>query len=254
MLRTRLCELLEIEVPVLGAPMGPEIAGLDLAAAVSNAGGLGMISFGGYPPPALRERIRKLRTMTSKPFGVNVLLEGPHLPLPESAFVDACIAERVPVLSFFWGDPTPYVEKAHNAGVKVCDQVGSVRVAKRAAAAGVDFIIAQGVEAGGQHRRYSKYDGAHTAGGGNCRPDPGGYGRRGRGRKGTCGGISTGSGGSRARDAPDRVNRKQCPPGLQGEGSGGDRRRYCAHNALRQWLAKRLSPHLAHTFCRALVA
>jgi len=149
MLRTRLCELLEIEMPVIGAPMGPEIAGLDLAAAVSNAGGLGMISFGGYPPPALRERIRELRTMTSKPFGVNVLLEGPHLPLPESAFVDACIAERVPVLSFFWGDPTPYVEKAHNAGVKVCDQVGSVRAAKRAAAAGVDFIIAQGVEAGG---------------------------------------------------------------------------------------------------------
>src|SRR6516225_6646365 len=148
-LNTRLCELLGIEAPVLGAPMGPEIAGLDLAAAVSNAGGLGMISFGGYPPPALRERIRRLRTMTSKPFGVNVLLEGPHLPLPESAFVDACIAERVPVLSFFWGDPTPYVEKAHKAGIKVCDQVGSVRAAKRAAAAGVDFIIAQGVEAGG---------------------------------------------------------------------------------------------------------
>ena len=124
MLRTRLCELLEIEAPVLGAPMGPDITGLDLAAAVSNAGGLGMISWGGYAPPALRERIRKLRTMTSKPFGVNVLLEGPHLPLPESAYVDACIAERVPVLSFFWGDPTPYVDKAHKAGIKVCDQVG----------------------------------------------------------------------------------------------------------------------------------
>jgi len=149
MLHTRLCELLNIEVPVLGAPMGPDIAGLDLAAAVSNAGGLGMISWGGYPPPALRERIRKLRTMTSKPFGVNILLEGPHLPLPESAYVDACIAERVPVLSFFWGDPTPYVEKAHKAGIKVCHQVGSVRTAKRAADAEVDFIIAQGVEAGG---------------------------------------------------------------------------------------------------------
>ena len=149
MLHTRLCELLEIEVPVLGAPMGPEIAGLDLAAAVSNAGGLGMISFGGYPPSALRERIGNLRTMTSKPFGVNILLSGPLLPIPESAFVDACIAERVPVLSFFWGDPTPYVEKAHRAGIKVCDQVGSVRAAKRAANAGVDFIIAQGVEAGG---------------------------------------------------------------------------------------------------------
>ena len=129
--------------------MGPEIAGLELAAAVSNAGGLGMISFGGYAPPALRERIRKLRTLTSRPFGVNVLLGGPHLPLPEAAFVDVCVEERVPVLSLFWGDPGPYVERAHKAGIKVCDQVGSVSTAKRAQEAGVDFIIAQGVEAGG---------------------------------------------------------------------------------------------------------
>lgn len=149
MLRTKLCELLDIEAPIIGAPMGPEISGLELAAAISNAGGLGIISFGGYPPQALRERIRKLRMLTSRPFGVNILLEGPHLPVPEAAFVDACIEERVPVLSFFWGDPTCYVEKAHNAGIKVCDQVGSVAAAKRAHRAGVDFIIAQGVEAGG---------------------------------------------------------------------------------------------------------
>jgi nitronate monooxygenase len=87
--------------------LGPEIASLELAAAVSNAGGLGIISFGGYPPPALRERIRKLRTLTSRPFGVNVLLEGPHLQLPDAAFVDICVEERVPVLSLFWGDPGP---------------------------------------------------------------------------------------------------------------------------------------------------
>jgi len=149
MLHTRICKLLDIEAPVLGAPMGPDIMGLELAAAVSNAGGLGIISFGGYPPHTVKERIKKLRTMTSRPFGVNVLLEGPHLPLPESVFVDACIEERVPVLSFFWGDPTPYVEKAHKAGIKVCDQVGSVAAASRAQRAGVDFIIAQGVEAGG---------------------------------------------------------------------------------------------------------
>lgn len=149
MRRTQLCELLDIEVPILGAPMGPEIMSLELAAAVSNAGGLGIISFGGYAPPALKERIKKLRSLTSRPFGVNVLLDGPHLPLPEAAFVDVCIEERVPVLSFFWGDPTPYVEKAHRRGVKVCDQVGSAKAAKRARAAGVDFIIAQGVEAGG---------------------------------------------------------------------------------------------------------
>jgi NAD(P)H-dependent flavin oxidoreductase YrpB (nitropropane dioxygenase family) len=149
MLRTRLCELLGIEVPVLGAPMGPEISGLELAAAVSNAGGVGMISFGGYPPQALKERIRKLRSLTSRPFGVNILLQGPQLPVAEAVFVEACIEERVPVMSFFWGDPTPYVEKAHKAGITVCDQVGSVSAAKRAKSAGVDFIIAQGVEAGG---------------------------------------------------------------------------------------------------------
>jgi nitronate monooxygenase len=149
MLRTRLCALLGIDVPIIAAPMAPNITDLELAAAVSNAGGLGIISFGGYPPPLLKERIRKLRTLTSRPFGVNVLLQGPHLPLPESAWVDACIEERVPVLSFFWGDPAPYVEKAHAAGIKVCDQVGSVKTAQRARSAGVDFIIAQGVEAGG---------------------------------------------------------------------------------------------------------
>src|SRR5262249_30092917 len=93
--------------------------------------------------------IRKLRMLTSRPFGVNILLEGPHLPLPEAAFVDVCIEERVPVLSFFWGDPSPYVAKAHAAGIKVCDQVGSVSAAQRAKRAGVDLIIAQGVEAGG---------------------------------------------------------------------------------------------------------
>ena len=123
--------------------------GLELAAAVSNAGGLGIISFGGYLPAALRDRIRTLRKLTSRPFGVNVLLDGPHMPLPAAAFAEACIEERVPVLSFFWGDPSPYVEKAHRAGLKVCDQVGSVSAAKRARDAGVDFIIAQGVEAGG---------------------------------------------------------------------------------------------------------
>jgi NAD(P)H-dependent flavin oxidoreductase YrpB (nitropropane dioxygenase family) len=87
--------------------------------------------------------------LTSRPFGVNVLLEGPHLPLTEAAFVDVCVDERVPVLSLFWGDPGPYVERAHKVGIKVCDQVGSVSTAKRAQEAGVDFIIAQGVEAGG---------------------------------------------------------------------------------------------------------
>lgn len=148
-MRTRLCDLLGIDVPIVSAPMGADITGIDLAAAVSNAGGLGIMSFGAYAPDGLRERIRKLRSMTSRPFGVNILIDGPRLPAPPAELVDACIAERVPLLSFFWGDPTPYVEKAHRAGIKVCDQVGSVTAAKRARDLGIDFIIAQGVEAGG---------------------------------------------------------------------------------------------------------
>jgi NAD(P)H-dependent flavin oxidoreductase YrpB (nitropropane dioxygenase family) len=144
MLRTSLCKLLNIEAPVICAPMGPHITSLELAADVSNAGGLGIISFGGYPPPQLRQEIRRLRTLTNKPFGVNLLLQ-----FPVEEHVNVCVEERVPLISFFWGDPSPYVERAHAAGLKVIDQVGSVEAAKRSADAGVDAIIAQGVEAGG---------------------------------------------------------------------------------------------------------
>ena len=147
-LRTPLCALLGIEAPVFAAPMG-FVTGPELAAAVSNAGGLGIMSFSGSPPPVLREAIRHLRSLTGKPFGVNVLLSGPQLPFPVEDVVAVCLEERIPVLSTFWGDPTPYVARAHAAGVKVIDQVGSVADARRAARAGVDVIVAQGLEAGG---------------------------------------------------------------------------------------------------------
>jgi nitronate monooxygenase len=124
--------------------MGPAITSPELAAAVSNAGGLGLISFGGYPPEPLRTLIRRVRELTSRPFGVNMILE-----FPVDASVDVCLQEHVPVISFFWGDPSRFVERAHRAGAKVIDQVGSVNAARRSAAAGVDVIIAQGVEAGG---------------------------------------------------------------------------------------------------------
>lgn len=148
MLRTPLCGLLAIDVPIFAAPMG-FITGPELAAAVSNAGGLGIMSFSGNPPPVLREEIRRLRSLTRKPFGVGVLLGGPHLPFPIEAVVDVCLEERASVLLTFWGDPTPFVAPAHSAGVKVIDQVGSVADAQRAARAGVDAIVAQGMEAGG---------------------------------------------------------------------------------------------------------
>jgi nitronate monooxygenase len=142
-MKTPLCELLGIELPIIAAPMG-FVSGPELAAAVSNAGGLGVMSFSGNPAPVLREEIRRLRGLTAKPFGVNLLLS---FPVEEQVAV--CLEERVPVLSFFWGDPAPYVPRAHAAGVRVMHQVGTVDAARRGARTGVDVIIAQGVEAGG---------------------------------------------------------------------------------------------------------
>ena len=130
MLQTRLCDLLGIDVPVLCAPMG-FVTGPELAAAVSNAGGLGVLSFSGGPPEFLRQEIRRLRGLTGRPFGVNLLL---HFPV--EGHVAVCLEERVPVLSFFWGDPAPYVGAAHAAGVKVLEQVGSMAAARRSAEAG----------------------------------------------------------------------------------------------------------------------
>jgi len=143
MLRTRLCDMLGIDFPIISAPMG-FISGPELAAAVSHAGGLGIMSFSGNPPQFLRNEIKRLRTMTDKPFGVNLLL---HYPVEEH--IRICIEERVPILSFFWGDPSPYVSQAHEVGIKVFHQVGSVNAARKAADSGVDVVIAQGVEAGG---------------------------------------------------------------------------------------------------------
>jgi nitronate monooxygenase len=143
-MRTPLCRMLGIEHPIIAAPMGPDLTGPDLVAAVSNAGGLGILQAQFCPGPLFREEIRHVRALTDKPFGVNLIL---HFPIEDQLAV--CLEERVPVLSLFWGDPTPYVEQAHSAGVKVFHQVGTVPEAERAMAAGVDVIVAQGVEAGG---------------------------------------------------------------------------------------------------------
>ena len=143
-MKTALCHMLGIEYPIVAAPMGPDLTGPESVAAVSNAGGLGILQAQFCAPPRFREEIHRVRSLTDKPFGVNLLL---HFPIEDQVAV--CLEERVPVLSLFWGDPTPYVDRAHAAGVKVFHQVGSVSDAQRAAAAGVDVIIAQGVEAGG---------------------------------------------------------------------------------------------------------
>ena len=127
-MKTNLCHMLGIEHPIIAAPMGPDLSGPDLVAAVSNAGGLGILQAQFCPPHLLRHEIRQVRALTERPFGVNLIL---HFPVEGQVAV--CLEERVPVLSFFWGNPTPYVGRAHAAGVKVFHQVGSVAEAERAA-------------------------------------------------------------------------------------------------------------------------
>jgi len=144
MLKTALCRQLGIDYPIFSVGMGGGMAGPELAAAVSNAGACGVLGMGGLPAPYIRQQIQQLRTLTNKPFGVNIIL-----PLLQEGQIETCLDEKVPILVLFWGDPKPYVEEAHRHGTKVFIQVGSVEEAKTAAEAGVDAIIAQGVEAGG---------------------------------------------------------------------------------------------------------
>ncbi len=144
MVKTPLCHQLGIDYPIFSAGMGP-YAGPALAAAVSNVGACGVMGrVAGAPASNLRDRIQHLRTLTDKPFGVNVILAGPHEEL-----IEVCLEARVPLFVLFWGDPAPYVREAHRRGIKVFIQLGSVEEAVAAADAGVDAIIAQGMEAGG---------------------------------------------------------------------------------------------------------
>ena len=143
MLETPLCRILGIEHPILSAGMGGATRAA-LAAAVSNAGGCGQVTISGLPADGVRQRIAETRALTDRPFAANVILD-----TQKGHEVATAIEEAVPIIVLFWGDPAPYVEAAHRRGTKVIVQVGSVADAVAAAEAGVDVVIAQGVEAGG---------------------------------------------------------------------------------------------------------
>ena len=147
MLQTPLCESLGVDLPIWNAGMGGGGAGAELAAAVSNAGGFGVLGMGGLPAPLIRAEIQRTGQLTTRPFGVNLLL-----PFVDDGQIETCLEEHVAALVLFWGDPTPYIRAAQRAGVKVVPQVGSVDEAKAAADAGADAVMIQGVEAGGHVR------------------------------------------------------------------------------------------------------
>ncbi|EEF36540.1 (3aS,4S,5R,7aS)-5-hydroxy-7a-methyl-1-oxo-octahydro-1H-indene-4-carboxyl-CoA dehydrogenase [Ricinus communis] len=138
--------ILGIEYGIVQAPLGPDISGPELVAAVANAGGLGFLRAPDWESPDyLRGLIRKTRTLTDKPFGVGVILAFPH-----EENVKAILDEKVAFLQVYWGDCSEeLVLQAHQVGVKVVPQVGSYEDAKKAINVGVDAIILQGREAGG---------------------------------------------------------------------------------------------------------
>lgn len=138
--------ILGFEYGIVQAPLGPDISGPDLVAAVANAGGLGFLRAPDWEAPDhVRELIRKTRALTNKPFGIGVVLAFPH-----KENIRAILDEKVAVLQLYWGECTKdLVLEAHEAGVKVVPQVGSFEQAKKAVDVGVDAIIVQGREAGG---------------------------------------------------------------------------------------------------------
>ncbi len=161
-LRTALCDLLGIEVPIVQAGMGYVARG-ELAAAVSEAGGLGMIGAASLNAAGLRDEIRKVKDLTDRPFGVDILFATVGRPASDDetvAFtrdvreqIDVVFEQGVPVLASGLGDPGPVVPIAHEQGMKVMALVGNTRSAARVAASGVDVIVAQGYDGGGHTGR-----------------------------------------------------------------------------------------------------
>ncbi|MGA9669113.1 MAG: nitronate monooxygenase [Terracidiphilus sp.] len=146
MIRTKLCDELGIRVPILQAPIGG-VSTPKLAAAVSNAGGLGMIAMTWSSEESTIRSIQETRALTDKPFALNYVLEW-----DVSRQVALCLDEGVKLFSFFWGDPSPYIDRIHERGGIVMHTVGTSEEATRSVRAGSDIIIAQGWEAGGHVR------------------------------------------------------------------------------------------------------
>ena len=143
-MKTRVTELLGIECPIIQGGMA-WVAEHHLAAAVSEAGGLGLIGGANAPGEVVREEIRKARELTKKPFGVNVMLMSPHADDVAKVVVE----EGIKVVTTGAGNPGKYMEMWKAAGIKVIPVVASVALARMMEKGGADAVIAEGMESGG---------------------------------------------------------------------------------------------------------
>ncbi|MCT4508182.1 MAG: enoyl-[acyl-carrier-protein] reductase FabK [Tepidibacter sp.] len=140
----KVCELLGIKYPIIQGGMA-WIATAELAAAVSNAGGLGLIGAGNAPADVIKNEIKKARELTDKPFGVNVMLLSPFV----DEVMEVIYEEKIPVITTGAGNPAKYMEKLKSIGTKIIPVVPSVALAKRMERCGADAIVVEGTEAGG---------------------------------------------------------------------------------------------------------
>ena len=143
-MKTRITDILGIEYPIIQGGMA-WIAEHNLAAAVSEAGGLGLIGAGGAPAEFVREQIQKAKAATDKPFGVNIMLMNPEADAIAQVIVD----EGVKVVTTGAGNPSKYMDMWKKAGVKVIPVVASVAMAKLMERGGADAVVAEGMESGG---------------------------------------------------------------------------------------------------------
>lgn len=149
MLHTRICEIFGIEFPIVSAGMGG-IAGAELAAAVSEAGGLGTIGLAGFTREGIRNEIAAAQGRTHKSLAGNLLV-----PFLRPGIIETVADSNLAAVTFFWGDAREHLQaigRLHTAGSKVIWQCGTIDEARQAAEAGVDAIIVQGFEAGGHVR------------------------------------------------------------------------------------------------------
>ena len=143
-MKTRITEMLGISCPIIQGGMA-WVAESHLAAAVSEAGGLGLIGAASAPAEVIRTYIREVRERTDKPFGVNVMLLSPYSEEVDKVIVE----EKVPVVTTVAGNPEKYMDLWKSAGVKVIPVVASVALAKRMEKYGADAVVAEGMESGG---------------------------------------------------------------------------------------------------------
>ena len=143
-MNTKITELLGIKYPILQGGMA-WLAESTLAAAVSNAGGAGIIAGGSAPAEVIKEEIRKAKALTDKPFGVNIMLMAPNADDLAQLVID----EKIPFITTGAGNPGKYMEKWLEAGIRVIPVVPSVALAKRMERAGAAAVIAEGTESGG---------------------------------------------------------------------------------------------------------